>query len=124
VTFRLNGGGATLLGPAAAAGSAAALFFDPLLAPVFLVCEAFFGLVCEGVRDRCVFGPALVVCFSSIATAGRTLTLGFAAPGAALPDEPLWPEAPVEPGEPVVPEPVLLGVLGEPVLLDGLVEVP
>jgi hypothetical protein len=99
-----------------------------LLAPVFFVCEAFFGLAREGVRDRCVFGPALVVCFSSIATAGCTLTLGFAAPGALLPDEPLWPEAPVELGEPVVPgEPVPLGeplVLEEPVLVDGLVEVP
>jgi hypothetical protein len=112
VTLRLNGGGATLLGPGAAGSVAAPLLFEALGVPAFLVPGAFFALAPEGFRARCDFAPALVVCFSWIAMLGRcgALAVGFGEVGAVLPDEPLWPEVPVELGEPVEPEePVLLG---------------
>jgi hypothetical protein len=52
---------------------------------------------------------------------GRCGTLGFEELGTVLPDEPLWPEVPVELGEPVEPDELLvLGVLVVPDEVEGL----
>jgi hypothetical protein len=52
---------------------------------------------------------------------GRGGALGFVELGAVLPDEPLWPEVPLELGEPLEPDGALaLGALVVPDEPEGL----